>query len=189
MEPAVRSPWVEKFATITTKNTVSTAAEVWPPCDKKDVSRRAFSAGNGIFGCGDSGVEIAARDDVRPQRPKEPEIGSANPGTNGLSELDGKKPGSEGLGGGDQMDRDWMPATQSLSNESPVGARNGNFRCRDRATKSAILARIQQQRLRKPKNQGRMSLTSRPYCECLFHTTTTESGWWAHQGSNLGPTD
>src|SRR6516165_9260689 len=62
----------------------------------------------------------------------------------------------------------------SLSNESPVGARNGNFRCRDRATKSAILARIQQQRLRKPKNQGRMSLTSRTYCECLFHTTTTD---------------
>ena len=58
----------------------------------------------------------------------------------------------------------------SLSNESPVGARNGNFRCRDRATKSAILARIQRQRLRKPKNQGRMSLTSRPYRECLFHT-------------------
>ena len=35
------------------------------------------------------------------------------------------------------------------------------------------------------KNQGRMSLTSRTYCECLFHTTTTESGWWARQGSNL----
>jgi hypothetical protein len=32
---------------------------------------------------------------------------------------------------------------------TPVGARNGNFRCRDKATKSAILARIQQQRLRK----------------------------------------
>src|SRR6516225_9116266 len=29
----------------------------------------------------------------------------------------------------------------SLSNESPVGARNGNFRCRDRATKSAIFVR------------------------------------------------
>src|SRR6516162_4946781 len=28
----------------------------------------------------------------------------------------------------------------SLSNESPAGAGNGNFRCRDRATKSAILA-------------------------------------------------
>ena len=77
----------------------------------------------------------------------------------------------------------------SPSNESPVGARNGNFRCRDKATKSATLARIQQQRLRKPKNQGRMSLTSRTYCECLVNTTTTESGWWAHQGSNLGPAD
>src|SRR6516162_7346018 len=32
----------------------------------------------------------------------------------------------------------------SLSNESPVGARNGNFRCGDKATKSAILARISQ---------------------------------------------
>jgi len=74
----------------------------------------------------------------------------------------------------------------SLSNESPVGARNGNFLCRDRATKSAILARIQRQRLRKPKNQGRMSLTSRTYCECLFHTTTTESGWWGRNRSKLG---
>jgi hypothetical protein len=48
---------------------------------------------------------------------------------------------------------DWMVETKwietgcpplSLSNESPVGARNGNFRCRDKATKSAILARISQ---------------------------------------------
>src|SRR6516164_3982090 len=73
----------------------------------------------------------------------------------------------------------------SLSNESPVGARDGNFRCRDRATISAILARIQQQGLRKPKNQGRMSLTSRPWCACLFHTTTTESGWWRRKRSKL----
>src|SRR5262249_31099332 len=63
--------------------------------------------------------------------------------------------------------RDWLVETRwietgcpplNLSNESPVGARNGNFRCRNRATKPAILARIQQQRLRKPQNQGRMSL-------------------------------
>ena len=35
-----------------------------------------------------------------PQRPKGPETGSADPGTNGLSELDGKIHGSQGLGGG-----------------------------------------------------------------------------------------
>jgi len=76
-----------------------------------------------------------------------------------------------------RVSEDWVVETRwietgcpplSLSNEFPVGARNGNFRCRDRATKSAILARIQQQRLRKPKNQRRMSLTTRTYCECLF---------------------
>ena len=74
-----------------------------------------------------------------------------------------------------------------LVNENDVSVRLANcIRCRDRATKSAILARIQRQRLRKPKNQGRMSLTSRTYCECLFHTTTTESGWWGRNRSKLG---
>ena len=38
---------------------------------------------------------------------------SGNPGTNGLFEPDRKTPGSAGLGGGDHMDRDWMPTTQS----------------------------------------------------------------------------
>src|SRR5262249_42871191 len=96
---------------------------------------------------------------------------------NGLSACERFTAGFGGMGGGDQMDRDWMPTTQPIERVS-VGARNGNFRCRDRGTKSAILARIQQQRLRKPKNQARMSLTTRTYCECLFHTTTTGSGWW-----------
>jgi len=54
--------------------------------------------GTEIFGCGDRAVEIAARDDVSPQRQKGAETGSANPGTNG-TELDGKIPGSQGLGG------------------------------------------------------------------------------------------
>jgi hypothetical protein len=43
-----------------------------------------------------------------PQRPKGPETGRANPGTNGLSELDGKT-GSEGLGGGHDRDRTCDP--------------------------------------------------------------------------------
>ena len=59
-----------------------------------------MSARNGIFGCGDRATEIAARDDGRPQRPKGPKTSSGIPGTNGLSERDGKIPGSDGLDGG-----------------------------------------------------------------------------------------
>jgi hypothetical protein len=55
-------------------------------------------ARNETFGCGDRGTEIAVRDNILPQRPKGPETGSANPGTNDLSELDGKYP----------VRRDWM---------------------------------------------------------------------------------
>jgi hypothetical protein len=101
MESAVRSAWVEP-ATIAhaQKVAIANAAEVGLRATKTRCQLLILYARNGIFGCGDRAVEIAARDDVRPQRPKEPEIGSANPGTNGLSELDGKIPGSEGLGGG-----------------------------------------------------------------------------------------
>ena len=73
----------------------------------------------------------------------------------------------------------------SLSNESPAGARNGNFRCRDRATKSAILAGIQQQRLRKPKKRThvfdisavlRVSLSHHNYGEWVVETGWIETG-------------
>ena len=67
------------------------------------------------------------------------------------------------------MDRDWMPTTQSIERVSGR-SQEQKFSMQRQGDKSAILARIQQQRLRKPKNQGRMSLTSRPYRECLFHT-------------------
>ena len=68
-----------------------------------------MSVRNGIFGCGDWAGKIAARDNGRPQRPKGAETGSANPGTNGQSELGGKIPGSQGLGGGDRRARTGCP--------------------------------------------------------------------------------
>ena len=40
-----------------------------------------------------------------PQRPGGARVDSGNPGTKGLSELDGKLPNPERLRGGDQMDR------------------------------------------------------------------------------------
>ena len=52
-----------------------------------------FSARNGIFGCGDTASEIAARDNGRPQRPEEVGIDSGSPGTNGLSKPGGKLAG------------------------------------------------------------------------------------------------
>jgi hypothetical protein len=67
--------------------------------------------------------------------------------------------------------KDWVVETKwietgcpplSLSNESPVGARNGNFRCRDKATKSAILARIQQQSCEYPANDSTGAPMSTP---------------------------
>jgi hypothetical protein len=54
-------------------------------------------ARNGIFGCGDRATEIAARDNIYPQRPKE-QVCSAKSGTNGLSELDEKTPRFGGTG-------------------------------------------------------------------------------------------
>ena len=76
------------------------------------------------------------------------------------------------------MDRDWMPTTQSIERVSGQsqerefsmqrqGDKIGQF---DAASRLEPASRI---------NQARMSLTPRPYRECLFHTTTTESGWWA----------
>jgi hypothetical protein len=101
MESAVRSTWVES-ATIATlqKHRWCCRQGLASMRQKPDVSRRALSARNGIFGCGDRAVEIAARDNVSPQRQKGAETGSANSGTNGQSELNGKIPGSQGLGGG-----------------------------------------------------------------------------------------
>jgi hypothetical protein len=52
-----------------------------PVRQKSDVSRWALSARNGILGCRDRATEIGGRDNIRPQRPKGPETGRANPGT------------------------------------------------------------------------------------------------------------
>ena len=46
---------------------------------RKGANRRALSARNGIFGCGDRATEIAARDDGRPHRPKGPKANSRRP--------------------------------------------------------------------------------------------------------------
>src|SRR6516225_11384339 len=83
-------------------------------------------------------VEIAARDNARPQRPKGPETASANPGTNGLSGLDGKIPGSQRLGGGDATDRNWVPTTQS-SNQSRIPE---NKHTRGDANWNALVCRV-----------------------------------------------
>ena len=80
---------------------------------KSDAVAEPWSVRNGIFGCGDRAAEIAARDNGRPQRPKGPETGSANPGTNGLSEPDWKLPGSKGLLGGRTRARTWDPLIKS----------------------------------------------------------------------------
>jgi len=110
MEPAVRSTWAES-ATIAMlqKRRWCRRRGLASVRQKRDVSRRALSARNGILGCGDRAVEIAARDNARPQRQGGAETGSANPGTNGLSELDGKIPSSQGLGGGRTRARTWDP--------------------------------------------------------------------------------
>jgi hypothetical protein len=50
----------------------------------------ALSARNGIFGCGDRATEIAARDNIRPQRPKGPEMGRGNPAQTAYLSLTGK---------------------------------------------------------------------------------------------------
>jgi hypothetical protein len=91
------------------------------------------------------------------------------------------------------VSEDWMLQTRcietacpplSLSNESPVRARNGNFRCRDRATNSTYLAHIRQQRLRNLKNQARKSLTSRPISRVsLSHHN---QGVWVEPGLEPG---
>ena len=90
----------------------------WLRSTKPHPPARALSARNGIFGCGDQAPEIAERDNELPQRLKRRRTDSGNPGTNGLLEPDGKIPGSAGLGGGDQMDRDWVPTTQSIERVS-----------------------------------------------------------------------
>jgi hypothetical protein len=82
------------------------------------VPHRALSTRNGILGHGDRAAEIAARDDTRLQRLKGGQTGRGNPGTNGMSEPERKSPGSERLDGGDRMDRDWMPTTQSIERVS-----------------------------------------------------------------------
>jgi len=90
---------------------------------KSDAVAEPWSVRNGIFGCGDRAAEIAARDNGRPQRPKGPETGSANPGTNGLSEPDWKLPGSKGLLGGGRS-----PAKPVSKRIPLLAAKNtGNF--------------------------------------------------------------
>src|SRR6516162_4416585 len=86
---------------------------------------------------------------------------------NGFSASELSVAGFGRLGGGDQMDRDWMPNIQSIERVSGR-SQEREFSMQRQGDKISDLTRIQQQRLRKPKNQGRMSLTSRPYRECLF---------------------
>jgi len=90
---------------------------------KSDAVAEPWSVRNGIFGCGDRAAEIAARDNGRPQRPKGPETGSANPGTNGLSEPDWKLPGSKGLLGGGCS----QPKPVSWGVSLLTGKNTGNF--------------------------------------------------------------
>ena len=128
---------------------------------------RALSAGNGIFGCGDQAPEIAQRDNELPQRLNGAEPIAEIPAQTASLSPTGKYP----------VRRDWVVEIRwietgcpplSLSNESPVGARNGNFQGRDRATKSASSARICTQRPSQLQNHAYMSLTARTYFECLF---------------------
>src|SRR6516164_2016957 len=102
MESAVRGAWVESatIAHAPKHRRYQRRRGLAPVRQKPDVSRRALSARNGIFGCGDRATEIAARDNVGSQRLKGPETDSGKPRTNGVFEPDGKIPGSEGLGGG-----------------------------------------------------------------------------------------
>ena len=79
----------------------------------------------------------------------------------------------------------WLLPTQSSKPVSETRVRNGIFCCRDRATKQAHSARLQEQRPRHQDNLAGMSLRLRRNCECLGDCATTECGWWARQGSNL----
>jgi hypothetical protein len=63
-----------------------------------------LSARNGIFGCGDGATEIAARDNIRPQRQKNPKPVAQIPAQTAYLNLRGKYP----------VRRDWVVETVDI---------------------------------------------------------------------------
>jgi hypothetical protein len=68
-------------------------------------------------------------------------------------------------------------------------ARNGIFGCGDTRPKIATKMGERSQRQKSGKMSGRKSPQKPPIWRCAGNARFVRTGWWAHQGSNLGPAD
>src|SRR6266404_3966361 len=78
-------------------------------------------------------------------------------------------------------------AIQNPRRDSAAG--NGILGCRDQAPKMAIQTRKRAQRPRSRELSCQKSPWKRPIWRRLGNVWFARAGWWAHQGSNLGPDD
>jgi hypothetical protein len=67
-----------------------------------------------------------------------------------------------------------------------ASAGNGNFRCGDTAQN---LARLSAETNAETTRSGQKPAERRDIAKAPNQVRALETGWWAHQGSNLGPDD
>src|SRR5271168_3980426 len=75
----------------------------------------------------------------------------------------------------------------SRASRSTSAAGNGIFGSRDRAPKVTVQARALPQRLKSWNRVAENPRRKRPIWRPAGNARFARAGWWAHQGSNLGP--
>jgi hypothetical protein len=76
-----------------------------------------------------------------------------------------------------------------LARRSQAGAGNGIFVVGDRRPKTCLRDETYAQRRKSRPHDREKPAENRPFRRQVFHGEFRWTGWWAHQGSNLGPAD
>jgi hypothetical protein len=148
-------------------------------------SRSTTAAGNGIFGYGDRTPKIAAAAFGHLQRPKSEKSKAENPRRNALFGVRRKTYGLRRLdGGGSRAQTGDPPPSHRTGLRRRAG--NGNLRCRDGLAKGDLSPSRDQSR---DAQECKKPPFRRNKCEKACGSLSPTTGWWAHQGSNLGPDD